>query len=417
MKNVIVDGSWPAGMMAAISASKCGHRVTLLEGNNKMAKKLYISGKGRCNVTNKKTIDNFFENVLTNKEFLYSALYTFTNEDTIKFVEDGGTKLKVERGDRVFPVSDKSSDIIKSFEKQLKRNNVEILINSKVERINVHNNTIESLKLSNGKKIIGDHYIFATGGASYPLTGSDGKLFSEYKRIGHNVIELKPSLVPIEIREKWPTELQGVSIKNASMTLYKNNKKEISFQGDFIFTHFGLSGPIVLKMSRYISDDENYSIEIDLKPALDDKEFDLRLQKDFMKYSNKNFKNSLDDLLPKKFIPVMIDIVKIDPYKKINSITKQERKRILDCFKHLIVNVEGLRPVSEAIVTSGGIDVSEINPSTMKSKIIRNLSFAGEVMDVDAFTGGYNVQIAISTGFLAGNSIWNLRGMKIWIYQ
>ena len=189
------------------------------------------------------------------------------------------------------------------------------------------------------------------------------------------------------------------------MTLYKNNKKEISFQGDFIFTHFGLSGPIVLKMSRYISDDENYSIEIDLKPALDDKEFDLRLQKDFMKYSNKNFKNSLDDLLPKKFIPVMIDLVKIDPDKKINSITKQERKRILDCFKHLIVNVEGLRPVSEAIVTSGGIDVSEINPSTMKSKIIRNLSFAGEVMDVDAFTGGYNVQIAISTGFLAGNSI------------
>ena len=405
MKNVIVVGSGPAGMMAAISASKCGHRVTLLEGNNKIAKKLYISGKGRCNVTNKKTIDNFFENVLTNKEFLYSALYTFTNEDTIKFVEDGGTKLKVERGHRVFPVSDKSSDIIKSFEKQLKRNNVEILINSKVERINVHNNTIESLKLSNGKKVIGDHYIFATGGASYPLTGSDGKLFSEYKRIGHNVIELKPSLVPIEIREKWPTELQGVSIKNASMTLYKNNKKEISFQGDFIFTHFGLSGPIVLKMSRYISDDENYSIEIDLKPALDDKEFDLRLQKDFMKYSNKNFKNSLDDLLPKKFIPVMIDIVKIDPYKKINSITKQERKRILDCFKHLIVNVEGLRPVSEAIVTSGGIDVSEINPSTMKSKIIRNLSFAGEVMDVDAFTGGYNVQIAISTGFLAGNSI------------
>lgn len=405
MKNVIVVGSGPAGMMAAISASKCGHRVTLLEGNNKIAKKFYISGKGRCNVTNKKTIDNFFENVLTNKEFLYSALYTFTNEDTIKFVEDGGTKLKVERGDRVFPVSDKSSDIIKSFEKQLKRNNVEILINSKVERINVHNNTIESLKLSNGKKVIGDHYIFATGGASYPLTGSDGKLFSEYKRIGHNVIELKPSLVPIEIREKWPTELQGVSIKNASMTLYKNNKKEISFQGDFIFTHFGLSGPIVLKMSRYISDDENYSIEIDLKPALDDKEFDLRLQKDFMKYSNKNFKNSLDDLLPKKFIPVMIDLVKIDPDKKINSITKQERKRILDCFKHLIVNVEGLRPVSEAIVTSGGIDVSEINPSTMKSKIIRNLSFAGEVMDVDAFTGGYNVQIAISTGFLAGNSI------------
>lgn len=405
MKNVIVVGSGPAGMMAAISAAKCGHRVTLLEGNNKIAKKLYISGKGRCNVTNNKTIDNFFENVLTNKEFLYSALYTFTNEDTKKFVEDGGTKLKVERGDRVFPVSDKSSDIIKSFEKQLKRNNVEILINSKVERINVHNNTIESVKLSNGNKVIGDHYIFATGGASYPLTGSDGKLFSEYKRIGHNIVELKPSLVPIEIKEKWLMELQGVSIKNAGMTLYKNNKKEISFQGDFIFTHFGLSGPIVLKMSRYIFDGDNYSIEIDLKPALDDKEFDLRLQKDFVKYSNKNFKNSLNDLLPQKFIPVMINLVKIDPDKKINSITKQERKRILECFKHLFVNVEKLRPISEAIVTSGGIDVSEINPSTMKSKIIRNLSFAGEVMDVDAFTGGYNVQIAISTGFLAGNSI------------
>lgn len=405
MKNVIVVGSGPAGMMASIAATKCGHKVTLLEASNKIAKKMYISGKGRCNVTNNKSIENFLDNVLTNKEFLYSALYSFTNEDTIKFVEDGGTKLKIERGGRVFPLSNKSSDIIKSFEKQLNKNNVEILLDSKVSKINVHKNIVESVELLNGKIIKGDHYIFATGGASYPLTGSDGKLFNEYKRIGHTVTKLKPSLVPVEIKEKWPMKLQGVSIKNANMTLYKNDKKEISFQGDFIFTHFGVSGPIVLKMSRYIIGNEKYSIEIDLKPALDDKEFDLRLQKDFVKYSNKDFKNSLDDLLPQKFIPVMIELVKIDPNKKVNSITKQERKRIVECFKHLIINVQGLRPISEAIVTSGGIDVYEINPSTMKSKIIKNISFAGEVMDVDAFTGGYNIQIAISTGFLAGNSI------------
>lgn len=405
MKNVIVVGSGPAGMMASISASKAGHNVILVDGNNKIAKKMYITGKGRCNVTNKKSIENFFDNVLTNKEFLYSALYTFTNEDTIKFVEDGGTSLKVEQGDRVFPVSDKSVDIIKSFEKQLHRNNVKIKLEYKVSKINVENNEIKFLTSVNGEKIYADNFIFATGGASYPLTGSDGKLFEEFKRIGHNVTKLKPSLVPIELIEKWPTELQGLTIKNAMLTLYKNNKKEISFQGDFIFTHFGISGPIVLKMSRYIHEGEKYFIKIDLKPSLDEKTFDLRIQKDFMKYKNKDFKNSLDDLLPQKFIPVMIRLSEIDPDKKVNSITKEERKRLVECFKNLNVNVESLRPISEAIVTSGGVDVNEIDPSTMKSKIIKNLSFAGEVMDVDAFTGGYNVQIAISTGFLAGSNV------------
>lgn len=405
MKNVIVVGSGPAGMMASISASKAGHNVILVDGNNKIAKKMYITGKGRCNVTNKKSIENFFDNVLTNKEFLYSALYTFTNEDTIKFVEDGGTSLKVEQGDRVFPVSDKSVDIIKSFEKQLHRNNVKIKLEYKVSKINVENNEIKFLTSVNGEKIYADNFIFATGGASYPLTGSDGKLFEEFKRIGHNVTKLKPSLVPIELIEKWPTELQGLTIKNAMLTLYKNNKKEISFQGDFIFTHFGISGPIVLKMSRYIHEGEKYFIKIDLKPSLDEKTFDLRIQKDFMKYKNKDFKNSLDDLLPQKFIPVMIRLSEIDPDKKVNSITKEERKRLVECFKNLNVNVKSLRPISEAIVTSGGVDVNEIDPSTMKSKIIKNLSFAGEVMDVDAFTGGYNVQIAISTGFLAGSNV------------
>ncbi len=405
MKKVIVVGSGPAGMMASIAASKSGHDVTLLEGNNKIAKKLYITGKGRCNVTNNKTIDNFFDNVLTNKEFLYSALYTFTNEDTKKFVEEGGTKLKVERGDRVFPVSDKSVDIIKSFEKHLNMNKVKIFLNSKVSKIILEGKRIKELLLTDGRKISGDHFIFATGGASYPLTGSDGKLFKEFQKLGHNIVKLKPSLVPIELEESWVKALQGLSMKNVSMTLYKNNKKEIEFQGDFIFTHFGFSGPIVLKMSRYIFEGNNYSIKIDLKPALDEKEFDKRVQKDFLKYNNKDFKNSLDDLLPQKFIPVMIDLVKIDPNKKVNSITKEERKRIIECFKNLVVNVKGLRPISEAIVTSGGVDVSQINPSTMRSKVIDNMSFAGETMDVDAFTGGYNVQIAISTGFLAGSSI------------
>lgn len=405
MKNVVVVGSGPAGMMAAISASKSGHNVTLIEGNNRIAKKLYITGKGRCNVTNDKSIENFFDNVLTNKEFLYSALYTFTNEDTKKFIEDGGTKLKVEQGDRVFPVSDKSVDIIKSFEKHLHKNKVKIQIESKVVKLNVEENTIKSLTLANGKKVYGDHFIFATGGASYPLTGSDGKLFDEFKRIGHSIVKLKPSLVPVELKDKWPISLQGLSIKNASMALYKGDKKVISFQGDFIFTHFGISGPIVLKISRYIFEGNDYSIRIDFKPALDEKTFDLRLQRDFQKYKNKDLKNSLDELLPQKLIPVIIELAKINPEKKVNSITKEERRRLVECFKNSIVNVKGLRPISEAIVTSGGVNVEEINPSTMKSRIINNLSFAGEVMDVDAFTGGYNVQIAISTGFLAGSNI------------
>lgn len=405
MKNVVVVGSGPAGMMASVSAARCGYNVVLIDGNNKIAKKMYITGKGRCNVTNKKSIENFFDNVLTNKEFLYSALYTFTNEDTIKFVEDGGTQLKVERGDRVFPVTDKSVDIIKSFERQLHKNNVKIKLNSKVSKINSKDNEIKSLILENGEQIFADNFIFATGGASYPLTGSDGKLFEEFKRIGHNVIKLKPSLVPVELKEIWPTKLQGLSIKNAAMTLYKNDKKEIHFQGDFIFTHFGVSGPIVLKMSRYIHDGYDYSIKIDLKPSLDEKTFDLRLQKDFMEYKNKIFRNSLDDLLPQKFIPIIIELSEINPEKKVNSITREERRKLVNCFKNLIVNVKGLRPISEAIVTSGGVDVNEIDPSTMKSKIIKNLSFAGEVMDVDAFTGGYNVQIAISTGFLAGSNV------------
>lgn len=405
MKKVIVIGSGPAGMMASISASKLGHKVYLLEGNTRIAKKMYITGKGRCNVTNNKQIEDFFDYITTNKEFLYSALYTFTNEDTKKFVESGGTELKVEQGDRVFPVSDKSIDIIRSFERHLNKNRVNIKLESKVTKINCKNNVIESITLSNGEIIDGDHFIFSTGGASYPLTGSDGKLFSEFKRLGHKIIDLKPSLVPIETFEEWPKSLQGLTIKNALLTLYKGDKKEISFQGDFIFTHFGISGPIVLKMSRYIYSGNEYKIKLDLKPALDNKMLDLRLQKDFQKYKNKAIKNGLDELLPQKFIPVMINLSEIDPEKKINSINKEERKKLIECFKSLTMNVKSLRSLSEAIVTSGGVCVDEIDPSTMKSRKIKNLSFAGEVMDVDAFTGGYNVQIAISTGFLAGNNI------------
>ncbi len=405
MKNVVVIGSGPAGMMAAVSSARCGHEVTLVEGNDKLGKKLYITGKGRCNVTNKKPIESFFDNVLTNKDFLYSAFYTFGNEDTIKFIEDGGTELKVEQGDRVFPLTNRSIDIIRSFENHLYRNKVKIKLNSKVFKINTNNNCIKSLSLTNGDEVYGDSFIFATGGASYPLTGSDGKIFSEFKRIGHTVVKLKPSLVPVEIIESWPMELQGLSMKDSKITLYKNGKKEISFQGDFIFTHFGLSGPIVLKISRYIFEGNKYSMEIDIKPALNEKELDLRIRRDFEKFKNRDFKNSLDDLLPQKFISVMIDLTKICPTKKVNSITREERKRIVECFKHLFVNVKCLRPLSEAIVTSGGIDVEEVCPNTMRSKIIKNLSFAGEVMDIDAFTGGYNVQIAISTGFLAGNNV------------
>lgn len=406
MKKVIVIGAGPAGMMAAIAASK-DNKVILLDGNDKVGKKLFITGKGRCNVTNSKDISEFFDFIPGNPHFLYSALYSYTNEDTINFFESQGIKLKNERGGRVFPASDKSSDIIKGLIKEINKNNIELKLNSLVTNIRFNNKKIEAVEVNNNYYIEGDHFIIATGGISYPLTGSrgDGIRFSKY--LGHNIVKLKPSLVPIELNDNWIKSLTGLNLRNIEISLYNDTSKKPLYknQGEMLFTSYGLSGPIILKASRYIENNKNYNLFIDLKPALTYDELDRRVQKDFKKYINKDFKNSLDELLPQKLIPIIILLSNIDENKKVNEITRDERKFLVSLIKGIKLSIKGLRPIEEAIVTSGGVDTLEIDPSTMKSKLIDNLSFAGEVIDVDAFTGGYNVQIALSTGYLAGSNI------------
>ena len=404
MAKVIVIGAGPAGIMAAIHASK-KHNVTILDGNDRIGKKLFITGKGRCNVTNSKDISEFFDYIPGNPHFLYSALYSYTNEDTMNFFENVGIKLKVERGGRIFPMSDKSSDIIKGLSIGLKESNVQVKLNSKVTNIIYDANKIVGVEINNSTKLYGDYFIIATGGASYPLTGSRGEGQKFAKKLGHTIIELKPSLVPIELNEPWLKDLMGLSLKNISLSILKNNKVLYKNQGEMLFTNYGISGPLVLSGSRYVKNEGSYEASIDLKPALNESELDKRIQKDFLKYQNKEFKNALDDLLPKKLIPLIINLSNIPLDKKVNVITKEERKKLLHILKDLRVKIKGLRPIEEAIVTAGGVNTLEIDPSTMKSKIISNLSFAGEVIDVDAFTGGYNVQIALSTGYIAGNSI------------
>ncbi len=404
MSKVIVIGAGPAGIMAAISAAQ-NHEVILLDGNDKIGKKLFITGKGRCNVTNAKDISEFFDYIHGNPHFLYSALYTYTNNDVINFIEENGTKLKVERGGRMFPESDKSSDIIKALNNGLKKARVEVKLNSKVTDVIVKDNKIQSLIINNSNKISADHYILATGGASYPLTGSKGEGQKFAKKLGHNIIPLKPSLVPVEIDEPWIKEVMGLSLRNIELKLTEGKKVLYRENGEMKFMNYGVSGALVLKASRYIKEGNDYVLSIDLKPALDLNELDKRIQKDFKKYINSDFKNSLNDLLPKALIPVIINLSGIPENKKVNEITKGERKELVNIIKNLRMTVKGLRPLSEAIVTAGGVSTLEIDPSTMKSKLITNLSFAGEIIDVDAFTGGYNVQIALSTGFLAGTNI------------
>ena len=402
MSKVMVIGAGPAGIMAAITAAE-NHNVVLVDGNEKIAKKLFITGKGRCNITNGKDIGDFFDYIPGNPHFLYSALYSFTNNDVIEMIESEGTKLKIERGGRIFPESDKSSDIIKALSKKLSKAKVDIKLNSKVTDVFFENNTLKSVEINNSQKISADYFIIATGGASYPLTGSRGEGQVLAEKLGHKIIDLKPSLVPVELNGDWFEELMGLTLKNVKLDILDSkNKVKYSNQGEMKFTSYGISGPIVLSGSRYIDYKDTYSISIDLKPSLDDKELDLRVQKDFKKYINKDFRNSLDDLLPQKMIPLIIKLSKIDDYKKVNEITKLERKNLVSVIKGIKGKVKGLRPLEEAIVTSGGVSTLEIDPSTMKSKIINNLSFAGEVIDIDAFTGGYNVQIALSTGYLAG---------------
>lgn len=407
MKKVIVIGAGPAGMMAAITAAKDGNEVILLESNEKVGKKLFITGKGRCNVTNSKDISEFFDFIPGNPHFLYSALYSYTNEDTINFFESQGIRLKSERGGRVFPNSDKSSDIIKGLLMELNNNKVDIRLNSKVTDIIYKNSLIDGVKVNNNYILTADNYIIATGGVSYPLTGSTGDGLKFSKKVGHKITNLKGSLVPIELNNSWIREIMGLTLRNIGISLYEVDKKKTLYkdQGEVLFTSYGISGPLALKASRYINEDLKYYINLDLKPALTLEELDLRVQKDFKKYINKEFKNSLDDLFPKKLIPIIISLSNINENKKVNEITKEERKSLVSLIKGIKLTIRKLRPIEEAIVTSGGVDTLEIDPSTMKSKLIDNLSFAGEVIDIDAYTGGYNVQIALSTGYLAGSNI------------
>ena len=405
MSKVIIIGGGPSGMMAAVAASS-KHEVVLVEKNEKLGRKLYITGKGRCNITNAKEIGDFFEHIPCNPHFLYSSLYSFTNEDTMNFFKEAGVNLKVERGDRVFPVSDKSSDIIKVFNTELRNKKVEVQLNSKVMKLIRDNQKIIGVELANGTIIYGDYFILCTGGLSYPQTGSSGEGLTYARVLGHNIIKPKPSLVPIVVNEEWVKDLQGLSLKNVELKII-NEKNKIIYKdfGEMIFTHYGISGPIVLSSSSFVKEEKNLKALINLKPALSELELDKRVRNDFLKYANKDFKNSLNDLLPSKLINTIIHLSNIDENKKVNSITKEERKTVVKLLQNLPLSIKGLRPIEEAIITSGGIDTLDIDASTMKSKIIDNLYFAGEMIDVDGFTGGYNLQIALSTGYLAGNNV------------
>ncbi|MFA9397154.1 MAG: NAD(P)/FAD-dependent oxidoreductase [Clostridiaceae bacterium] len=404
MKTVIIIGGGPAGMMAAIEASK-ENKVILVEKNEKLGKKLYITGKGRCNITSSKYIGDFFDYIPTNSNFLYSSLYSYTNEDVMNFFESLGVELKVERGDRVFPKSDKSSEIINGLKKALNNNNVEILLNSKVTKINKEENEISWVEINNKDILKGDCFIMCTGGVSYPQTGSTGDGYIFAKQLGHNITNIAPSLVPIEVFEYYIKDLQGLSLKNIELKI-ENNKKVIYEEfGELLFTHFGLSGPLAIKASSVISGNQKLKAVIDLKPALSFEELDKRIQRDFSKYINKDYKNALNDLLPSKLIKTIIDLSKIDENKKVSFITREERLNLVKLIKNFTFEIKGLRPIEEAIITKGGVDIKQIDSSNMKSKKINNLYFAGEILDVDGYTGGFNLQIAMSTGHLSGEKV------------
>ena len=408
MSEVIVIGGGAAGMMAAGIAAKNGHNVHLYEKNDRLGKKIYITGKGRCNVTNIGDIDNFMDNIPGNPYFMYSSFYNLDSAKTIEFFNSLGVETVVERGGRVFPKSQQAKDIVKALEKFIKKQGVKIHLNSNVSDILVDNNNIKGIILENGKELSANSVIIATGGLSYPGTGSTGDGYRFAKKAGHKVTKLYPSLVPLRCEENWCAEIMGLSLKNIAITIKDNkNKKIYTDFGEMLFTHFGVSGPVILSASRHLLGkfEDKCELLIDLKPALDEKTLDTRLLRDFEKFKNKNFKNSLDELLPQKLIPIIIRLSSIPESKKINEITKEERKKLVNLIKNLKLTITGTAGYNHAVVTSGGIDIDEINPSTMESKFIKNLYFAGELIDVDAYTGGYNLQIAFSTGYVAGSSI------------
>ncbi len=407
MKICIVGGG-PAGMLTAIFAKKQNSNldITLFEKNEKLGKKLYITGKGRCNITNFSDVDNLINNTPGNPFFMYSGYYSFSPEDTVKFFEEIGVKTKVERGNRVFPVSDKSSTVVNALQSQLQKLGIKVKLNSEVCNITKEDNFLVSVN-NNIYKF--DKVVICTGGISYPVTGSTGYGYKVARDFGHKVTKLYPSLVPLQVTKESELfcKAQGLSLKNVRVSAYVDNKKVFDDLGEMMFTHFGVTGPLILTTSRHFAGKyhKECKIEIDLKPALSVQDLDKRILRDFEKYKNKEFKNSLDELLPQKLIPIFINYTNIDEHKKVNEITKEERKNIVHSFKNMELFFKGDNGYGEAVITAGGVETKEIDPSTMESKIISNLYFVGEVIDVDCFTGGYNLQVTYSTAFLCANSL------------
>lgn len=414
MSKVIVIGGGPAGMMAAYAAAESGHAVTLLEQNEKLGKKLFITGKGRCNLTNASDMEQLFANVVSNRKFLYSAFYSYDNEQVISFFESHGMPTKTERGNRVFPVSDHSSDVIAALSAALRGQHVEVLLHTKVKRLLLEKREEEKrvtgVELADHTKMHADAVIVATGGISYPSTGATGDGYRMAEESGHKMVSPTPALVPMETKEPWVRDLQGLSLRNVRMSVTRGKKKLYEDFGEMLFTHFGVSGPLVLSASGCIpakAFDQELSMTIDLKPALDVEQLDHRILREFDEMKNKQFKNSLGHLLPAKMIPIMIALSGIDPDTKVNEISREQRQNLLHLFKNMPLTITGLRDFKEAIITKGGVSVKDINPSTMESKLVQGLYFCGEVLDLDALTGGYNLQIAWSTAYLAAMALKN----------
>lgn len=413
MSHVIVVGGGAAGMFAAIAAAKNGHQVTLYEKNEKLGKKIFITGKGRCNITNAADMEELFDAVVTNSKFLYSSFYGYTNQNVIDFFEDAGVSVKIERGNRVFPISDHSSDVIRALEREMKKVGVKVCLNTEVKSVEAEKGKFNKVVLKDTTTQTADACIVATGGLSYRSTGSTGDGFRFAENVGHKVTQCFPSLVPMETKEPWICELQGLSLRNVEAKILDGKKELYKDFGEMLFTHFGVSGPLIISASSYVGKkfmDKNgqkkeLTLEIDLKPALTEEQLDQRVLRDFEENHNRQFKNAITKLFPTKLIPVMLELGGIDPEKKVNSIEKEERKQFVHLIKHFRMTLTGLRDYPEAIITKGGVNVKEIDPGTMESKLVKGLYFAGEVLDLDALTGGFNLQIAWSTGYAAGNAI------------
>lgn len=408
MKKVLIIGGGAAGMMAAITAAEAGNQVHIFEKNEKFGKKLYITGKGRCNLTNACDLEELFASVMSNGKFLYSAFYGFTNAQTMDFFENLGLKIKTERGNRVFPLSDHSSDVINVLVRRMHALQVKTHLNTEVQKLLLEDGKAVGIQLKDGTEIAGDAVIVTTGGLAYPSTGSTGDGYRFAKEAGHKIMDLCPALVPMNIKEETAKRLQGLSLKNVKVSLRSGKKCLYEDFGEMMFTHFGVTGPLILSASSYVGKKylgKELQLSIDLKPALSMEQLDNRLQREFEEAKNKQFKNSLNGLFPAKLVPVMIEKSEISAEKKVNEITRAERLAFAEKIKNFRLTVTGFRDYNESIITRGGVCVKEINPTTMESKLVPGLFFAGEVLDLDALTGGFNLQIAWSTGYAAGKGV------------